>query len=160
MLTPTPRPATRGSRRWYLLLTEGACTHPLLSETAGACQPPQPWDDPSKPLKGKRESVTSLVVADGSSLAVLRRGEDASRRGAGIATELGVRRDTEGFSAAPTCPYFLRDRRPPAPTQTHKTRITGYREGAPGARTSPGPRHPAGPPVDHRHPKHASFPQA
>lgn len=39
-LADYPRP--RGSRRWYLLRVEGVCTHSLLSETAGACQLPQP----------------------------------------------------------------------------------------------------------------------
>lgn len=97
-------PTTKGSRRWCLLLMEGVCTPSLLLETAGACQLPQPWDDPRKPLKGKRESATSLVMADGSSLTVLRCGEDAGRRGAGVATGLGIRKEMGGSLLRPPAP--------------------------------------------------------
>lgn len=80
----------------------GVCTHLLISETSGACQLPQPWGDPGKPLKGKRGSVTSLVVADGSSLTMLVK--MPAEGGAEIEMELGIRKETEGFSATPMCP--------------------------------------------------------
>lgn len=136
----------------------GVCTHPLISETSGACQLPQPWGDPGKPLKGKRGSVTSLVVADGSSLTVLVK--MPAEGGAEIEMELGIRKEMEGFSATPMCPPLHLQLQITGLTQTQKTHITACCVCTTVAHTSPGAQHPAGPPVGLGYPNHTSFPRA
>lgn len=76
----------------------------MLSEAAGVYQPPLPWGDPRKLLKGKQRVVTLLVVADGGSLLMLRR--MLAARGARVERKQGDRRGKGGILCCPTHPQL------------------------------------------------------